>query len=182
METINSMRELRARRADAMLAVQSLIMKKAFKPAPAIADRRQDCGRVSSKEQEKEGFSIPSRLRLLKDYATVNSFSTTQEYADVETAKQRGRAAVGEMVAYLKAHPVVRVMLVEKIDRLYRNFKDWVTVHELDVEVHFPKESVVLSRESHASEKFTHAAALEQLINIAARLRQTAGAADGQYS
>jgi hypothetical protein len=25
------------------------------------------------------------------------------------------------MVAYLKAHPAVRVMLVEKTDRLYRN-------------------------------------------------------------
>jgi site-specific DNA recombinase len=33
---------------------------------------------------------------------------------DVETAKQTGRAAFGEMVAYLKAHPSIRVMLVEK--------------------------------------------------------------------
>lgn len=51
-----------------------------------------------------------------------------QEYIDVETAKQTGRAAFGEMVAYLKAHPSVRVMLGEKTDRLYRNLKDWVTV------------------------------------------------------
>jgi site-specific DNA recombinase len=29
------------------------------------------------------------------------------------------------MVAYLKAHPSVRVMLVEKTDRFYRNLKDW---------------------------------------------------------
>jgi DNA invertase Pin-like site-specific DNA recombinase len=60
------------------------------------------------------------------------------------------------MVAYLKAHPSVRVMLVEKTDRLYRNLKDWVTVDELDVELHFPKEGVVLSRESRSSEKFMH--------------------------
>ena len=38
-------------------------------------------------------------------------------------------------------------MLVEKTDRLYRNLKDWVTMDELDVEMHFPKEGVVLSRE-----------------------------------
>ena len=75
---------------------------------------------------------------------------------DVETAKQTGRTAFGEMVAYLKAHPSVRVMLVEKTDRLYRNLKDWVTVDELDVEIHFPKEGVVLSRESRSSEKFMH--------------------------
>ena len=47
-------------------------------------------------------------------------------------------------------------MLVEKTDRLYRNLKDWVTVDELDVEIHFPKEGVVLSRESRSSEKFMH--------------------------
>src|SRR3984893_11560181 len=113
-------------------------------------------GRVSSKEQEKEGFSIPAQLKLLKEYAAANGFALAQEYIDVETAKQTGRAAFGEMVAYLKAHPAVRVMLVEKSDRLYRNLKDWVTVDELDVEMHFPKEGVVLSRESRSSEKFMH--------------------------
>jgi site-specific DNA recombinase len=112
--------------------------------------------RVSSKEQEKEGFSIPAQLKLLKEYAAANGFAVAQDYVDVETAKQTGRAAFGEMVAYLKAHPSVRVMLVEKTDRLYRNLKDWVTVDELDVEIHFPKEGVVLSRDSRSSEKFMH--------------------------
>jgi site-specific DNA recombinase len=112
--------------------------------------------RVSSKEQEKEGFSIPAQLKLLKEYAAANGLAVAQQYVDVETAKQTGRAAFGEMVGYLKSHPSVRVMLVEKTDRLYRNLKDWVTVDELDVEMHFPKEGVVLSRESRSSEKFMH--------------------------
>ena len=112
--------------------------------------------RVSSKEQEKEGFSIPAQLKLLKEYAAAQGFVVAQEYVDVETAKQTGRAAFGEMVAYLKAHPAVRVMLVEKTDRLYRNLKDWVTIDELDAEIHLPKEGVVLSRESRSSEKFMH--------------------------
>jgi site-specific DNA recombinase len=134
-------------------------MKKTSKPAP-VADpacrQAVTYARVSSKEQEKEGFSIPAQLKLLKEYAVANGFAVAQEYVDVETAKQTGRAAFGEMVAYLKAHPSVRVMLVEKTDRLYRNLKDWVTVDELDVEMHFPKEGVVLSRESRSSEKFMH--------------------------
>src|SRR5215472_8605572 len=112
--------------------------------------------RVSSKEQEKEGFSIPAQLKLLKEYAAAHGFIVGEEYVDVETAKQSGRAAFGEMIAYLKARPSVRVMLVEKTDRLYRNLKDWVTVDELDVEIHFPKEGIVLSRESRSSEKFMH--------------------------
>src|SRR5262249_23075766 len=89
-------------------------------------------------------------------YAAAQSFAIAEEYVDVETAKQTGRAAFGEMVAYLRAHPAVRVMLVEKTDRLYRNLKDWVTVDELEVEIHFPKEGVVLSRDSRSSEKFMH--------------------------
>jgi site-specific DNA recombinase len=56
----------------------------------------------------------------------------------------------------LKKHPAIHIMLVEKTDRLYRNLKDWVTVDELDVEIHFPKEGVVVSRESRSSEKFMH--------------------------
>jgi site-specific DNA recombinase len=134
-------------------------MTKTSKPT-AISDpaRKQAVvyARVSSKEQEKEGFSIPAQLKLLKEYASTNGLVVAQEYVDIETAKQTGRAAFGEMVAYLKAHPSVRVLLVEKTDRLYRNLKDWVTVDELDVEMHFPKEGVVLSRESRSSEKFMH--------------------------
>src|SRR6266436_803913 len=134
-------------------------MKKTLKPAPPADPARKQAviyARVSSKEQEKEGFSIPAQLKLLKGYASASGFAVAQEYIDIETAKQTGRAAFGEMVAYLKAQPSVRVMLVEKTDRLYRNLKDWVTVDELNVEMHFPKEGVVLSRESRSSEKFMH--------------------------
>src|SRR6267378_6865991 len=134
-------------------------MPKTSKPASAADTARRQAvvyARVSSKEQEKEGFSIPAQLKLLKEYAASNGFAIVQEYVDVETAKQTGRAAFGEMVAYLKAHPSIRVLLVEKTDRLYRNLKDWVTVDELDVEIHFPKEGVVLSRDSRSSEKFMH--------------------------
>ena len=133
--------------------------KSAAKPTPVVEPARKQAviyARVSSKEQEKEGFSIPAQLKLLKEYAAANSFVVAQEYVDVETAKQTGRAAFGEMVSYLKAHPSVRMMLVEKTDRLYRNLKDWVTIDELDAEIHFPKEGVVLSRESRSSEKFMH--------------------------
>ena len=93
---------------------------------------------------------------LLKEYATTLGFAITQEYVDVETAKHTGRTAFWEMVSYLRANASIRVLLVEKTDRLYRNLKDWVTVDELEVEIHFAKEAVVLSRESRSSEKFMH--------------------------
>jgi site-specific DNA recombinase len=36
--------------------------------------------RVSSKEQEKEGFSIPAQLKLLTAYAVEKGFAMVQEY------------------------------------------------------------------------------------------------------
>ena len=135
-------------------------MTKTPKPASATDPTRREAviyARVSSKEQEKEGFSIPAQLKLLNEYAAAHGLTVAEEYVDVETAKQSGRTSFGAMVAYLRVRPSVRVLLVEKTDRLYRNLKDWVTVDELDVEVHFPKEGVVLSRESRSSEKFVQA-------------------------
>jgi site-specific DNA recombinase len=133
-------------------------MAKTSKPISAGPARKQAViyARVSSKEQEKEGFSIPAQLKLLKEYAAAQGFAVSKEYVDVETAKQTGRAAFSEMVGYLKAQPWIRVLLVEKTDRLYRNLKDWVMVDDLEVEIHFVKEGVVLSRGSRSSEKFMH--------------------------
>ena len=113
-------------------------------------------GRVSSKEQEKEGFSIPAQWKLLDQYAKAEGFRVVREFVDVETAKKPGRAGFDEMVKFLKRSASVRVLLVEKTDRLYRNLKDYVTMDELDLESHFVKESVVLSKESRSSEKFMH--------------------------
>ena len=72
--------------------------------------------------------------------------------------RPRKRAALGfnDMVAFLKKTPACRTILVEKTDRLYRNFKDYVTLDELGVDIHFVKENVVISPDSRSSEKFMH--------------------------
>src|ERR1700688_2000057 len=113
--------------------------------------------RVSSKDQRKEGFSIPAQLRLLRDYATSKGFVIAQEFTDVETAKASGRTNFNEMLLYLKKHQTVcRTILVEKTDRLYRNIKDYATIDEIDLEVHFVKENEIISRSSRSSEQFVH--------------------------
>jgi site-specific DNA recombinase len=58
--------------------------------------------RVSSKEQEKEGFSIPAQQKLLARYAANQGFDVMREFIDVETAKRAARTGFGEMVAFLK--------------------------------------------------------------------------------
>jgi DNA invertase Pin-like site-specific DNA recombinase len=112
--------------------------------------------RVSSKEQEREGFSIPAQLELLEKYAQKENFIICEKFVDVETAKKSGRTNFVKMLAYLKKHKDIKTILVEKTDRLYRNLPDYVTIDALDLDLHFVKEGVVLNNNSHSSEKFMH--------------------------
>ena len=112
--------------------------------------------RVSSKDQEKEGFSIPAQLELLKSYATKNNMLIIKEYEDVETAKCAGRTKFNEMVKFLKSSKDCCTILVEKTDRLYRNLPDYITLDNMPLNLHFVKEGTVLTPESHSSEKFMH--------------------------
>jgi site-specific DNA recombinase len=112
--------------------------------------------RVSSKDQEREGFSIPAQQKLLRQHAREHRLTIVQEFVDVETAKQAGRAGFGEMLAFLRSDAACRTILVEKTDRLYRNIRDWITVDDLDLAVHFVKENAIVSKASRSSEKFMH--------------------------
>ncbi len=112
--------------------------------------------RVSSKEQEREGYSIAAQRKLLRQYATDCDLRILHEFVDVETAKNTGRKAYTRMVAFLHDHPGCRILLVEKTDRLYRNLKDWVRLEDLELDVHLVKEGAILSPESRSNEKFMH--------------------------
>lgn len=124
----------------------------------ATAERRTAVGyvRVSSKEQLKEGFSIPAQRQTIEAYASDQHLLLEKWFEDDETAKTTGRTAFGDMLRYLRAHPTVRIILVEKTDRLYRNPKDWVVLDDLGVEIHFVKEGAIASKTSRSSEKFMH--------------------------
>lgn len=112
--------------------------------------------RVSSKEQEKEGFSIPAQLKLLREYACAEGFAIVQEFIDVETAKAAGRTQFDAMVKFLGARPNITNLLVEKTDRLYRNFKDYVRLEDLNRVVHLVKEHEILGPTSRSHTKFIH--------------------------
>jgi len=93
---------------------------------------------------------------MRRGISTGTRFRLEARYLDVETAKRAGRTGFAEMVAFLRKNPKCRVLIVEKTDRLYRNLKDWVTLDEIDLEIHLVKENVVISPDSRSSEKFMH--------------------------
>jgi site-specific DNA recombinase len=93
----------------------------------------------------------------LRGYGKDRQFRIAAAFTDIETAKRAGRTGFDAMIAYLVKNTQCRILLVEKTDRLYRNFRDWVTIDEIKgLEVHFVKENAVVSDESRSSEKFIH--------------------------
>ncbi len=112
--------------------------------------------RVSSKEQEREGYSIDAQLRLLSEYADREGFQVQREFVEIETAKQAGRPVFREMLEFLQADPECRTILAEKTDRLYRNIRDWVTIDDLELDIHFVKEAVIVGPNARSSDKFIH--------------------------
>jgi len=107
--------------------------------------------RVSSKEQE-EGFSLAAQIDLLRRYAVEKGFQVVQEYQEVESAKAPGRPKFKLMLDYLKVNPET-VVLVEKTDRLFRNLKDYLTIEDLKVTVHFVKEGQVYGPGVNSSDR-----------------------------
>jgi site-specific DNA recombinase len=113
--------------------------------------------RVSSKEQEKEGFPIPAQLELLRDYSRRQNMVVLEEFVDVESASAGGRTGFGRMLAYLRKNQSrCRNILMEKTDRLYRNISDYSKVEDSGVTVHFVKEGSILSPDSRSSDQFMH--------------------------
>jgi site-specific DNA recombinase len=110
--------------------------------------------RVASLEQEPKGYSIPAQLKLLYAYAERNGFKVVEEFVDVQAAKDPGRTNFDAMVQQLRRSKNCRTILVEKVDRLARNYEEMALLKQLDVEIHFAKAGTVYPNETKAQTKF----------------------------
>ncbi len=114
--------------------------------------------RVSSKDQEVEGFSIPAQLKLLNEYANKHGHLVIQEFFDVDTGKKVARKAFTAMIKLLKDDRTIQHILVEKTDRLTRNFTSYVQIDNLidniGLQVHLVKENSIMTKDSRSNEKF----------------------------
>ena len=82
--------------------------------------------RVSSREQEETGYSLPAQEKLLRDYAQRNGFEIAKVFSISESASgKRQREIFNQMLSYVKRN-AIKIILCEKVDRLTRNLKDAV--------------------------------------------------------
>lgn len=115
--------------------------------------------RVSSKEQEESGYSLPAQEKLLKEYAESRDLIATKIFSISESASgHKQRKIFQEMIQYL-GEENIKIVVCEKIDRLTRNLKDAVMINDWlnedeDRRIHFVKEGSELHKNSVSHEKF----------------------------
>ena len=115
--------------------------------------------RVSSKEQEETGYSLPAQEKLLNNYADNKNFTVVKVFSLSESASGAKRRKIfEEMLNYLKANKINN-LLCEKVDRLTRNMKDavkvngWVDSSE-ENKIHFVKQNLIIHKNAKSDEKF----------------------------
>jgi site-specific DNA recombinase len=115
--------------------------------------------RVSTKEQEETGYSLPSQEKLLTEYAERKDLDVIRTFAIAESASgAKQRVIFAEMMAYLTKNNI-HVLLCEKVDRLTRNMKeavvanDWIEEDE-NRHIHFVKQNLDIHKFAKSDEKF----------------------------
>ena len=109
--------------------------------------------RVSSKEQEQGGFSIPAQLDFLQNYAAQKGFEIINIFMESVSAKDKNsRAEYDKMIKFARAQKNGVHILVEKTDRLLRNEFNSAEIIELarttNITIHLAKENLILDKNS----------------------------------
>lgn len=114
--------------------------------------------RVSSKAQEEEGYSLDAQLKVLKQYCREHKLDVVTEFRISETASKNERRTVfREMLHYIERNKITN-LVVEKTDRLTRNFRDalvvddWLEADQQRV-LHMVKEGLVIHKYSRSDTK-----------------------------
>lgn len=114
--------------------------------------------RVSTKEQEDQGHSIPAQLASLRKYADQKGFTVVKEFSFSESAGPKIRTKFEEVLQYLKDNKDVHVMLCENVDRATRNFRDAVDLDDMRInhglEIHFVKDGFYINSEATGNQMF----------------------------
>lgn len=92
--------------------------------------------RVSSREQEREGFSLDVQEDVLRAYAKRQGGEMGKLYRIAETAsKNEQRKVFKELLSHCRANAAsIRALLFYKVDRAARNIFDYVELEKLEAE------------------------------------------------
>ena len=112
--------------------------------------------RVSSKEQEESGYSLPAQEKLLTEHAIKQGFEIAQIFAISESASGKKQRETFEKMLKFSSDKNIKIIICEKVDRLTRNLKNAVSINDWlakdsEREVHFVKENTVINNNSRSN-------------------------------
>lgn len=114
--------------------------------------------RISSQRQD-EGYSLPQQSRLNREIVAKDNRKVIKEFNIIESAKaSEKRDEFFQVVDFLKKHPRIKFVYIEKPDRLTRNLKDialtYDLVNDFGISFVFTRDNFVLSKTSNSHAKF----------------------------
>lgn len=114
--------------------------------------------RVSSKEQEKEGYSLDAQEKLGDDYALRNNLNIVKRWKVSESAWKEDRDSFSEMLEYAKKHEEVKHIIFDVTDRMTRNDMDKIKIYTLiklyDKTIHFSRSNKTINKYSGSEDEF----------------------------
>ena len=114
--------------------------------------------RVSSKDQELEGYSLPSQEKFLTEYAHRLDFDIEQTFHISETASKKDQRKKFNEALKIALKKNIDILVFEKVDRVTRNLHSSVDIYnwlEADEKraVHCVKDSLILHKYSKSQDK-----------------------------
>ncbi len=116
--------------------------------------------RVSSKEQEKEGYSLDAQEKLGHEYAVKRNMPIVRTWKVAESAwnTKKDRRAFIQMIEYSKAHPEIGNIIFDITDRMTRNDFDKIKIIDLiqihNKTIHFSRSNKIYNRSSSPDDIF----------------------------
>lgn len=116
--------------------------------------------RVSSKEQEESGYSLPAQEKLLREYCQKKQFAIAKVYSVSESASGKSRRKTFEDMMVYVTKEKIKVIVCEKVDRLTRNLHSVVVIDKWleknpDRQIHLVKDSLILHKHARSQEKLS---------------------------
>ncbi len=107
--------------------------------------------RVSDKEQEDRD-SLPAQADNFIKYCDRHELVIIKQFELVESSTRGNRTKFNEVIEFIKKQPETVALVVDRVDRLQRGFKETVIFDELmqkgKVVLHFIRENLIISENS----------------------------------
>ncbi|HHT9107121.1 MAG TPA: recombinase family protein [Candidatus Wunengus sp. YC63] len=114
--------------------------------------------RVSSKEQEKEGYSLDAQEKLGLAYASRKNLNIDKIWKVSESAWDEGRTAFNQMIECAKRHNEIKHIIFDITDRMTRNDFDKLKIYNLiydhDKTIHFSRTNKMFNKDSSPDDEF----------------------------